>query len=280
MVKNILRIALMLCFIAPAHAQKKEKVKGNRIVTIQDTPINAFNRIEVNDKFKIDLMEGSEANVFVETDDNLHNVIEFTVVDSTLTFTASHKISSSKKLNIKVSYTRALREIELRDNSEISSLTSINLPEVTLTTSGTSRAYLNIKTDKFRHIHSDKSKAKLNLQAGLASIELNETSKLEALINADSLQVDMYQRSDAEIEGDVAKLQVNAENSTTFTGKNLTAKNAEVIANLNADVYVQALETLTINATGNSEIFIYETPVITIHNFTDTAKLHKKELKK
>lgn len=278
MVKNITLFVAILGLLSTSYAQKKEKIKGNRNVTVKETMLQDFNRIVLNDKFKIEVIEGSEAKIFVETDENLHDIIQFAVADSTLSFDTSKRITSSKKINIKVTYTNTLKHIETLDASEISSLTSINLPEVNLTNSGNSKAFLNIKTKQFKHINSDKARVKLNLEATIATLELGENTKLEALINAESLQVDMYQRADAKIEGTVASLDITADNSSTFTGKNLTANTCNVVSGLNTDIYVQAKETLSLDASGNSEIYIYENPKITIHNFKDTAKLYKKEL--
>jgi len=207
MVKNALLTVVTMLLVVSAYGQKKEK-------------INSFNRIVVGEKFKIDLIEGSEASVFVETDDNLHDVINFNVSDSTLYFDTSKRITSSKEMSIKVTFTKTLKQIETKENGEVSSLTSINLDNVVLVHSGTSKAFLNIKTSKFKLINSDRAKLKLNVTTKLATLELNENSKTQALIQTDSMQVDLYQRSEAKIEGNVDYLNIRADNSSNFVGKN------------------------------------------------------------
>ena len=108
---------------------------------------------------------------------------------------------------------------------------------------------------------------------------MDENSKLEALVNAKTLQVDMYERADARIDGNVDSLQVNTDNASNFKGKNLTTKTSEVKCALNSDVYIQALNSLRIDASGNSEVYIYGNPVITLDNFRNSSKLFKKDLK-
>lgn len=276
--KALLTLSAILLFTT-TYSQNNDKIKGSRNVTSNETPINSFNRIVVSEDFKIDLIEGTEAKVFVEADDNLHDVIVFQVADSTLRFSTSKRITTRKKISIKVSYTKALKYIETIDQGEISSLTSINLDEVILKHSGTSRAFLNIKTSKFKLINSDRAKLKLNINTRLASLELNENSKTEALIQTDTMQIDLYQRSEAKIEGDVDYLNIRADNFSNFVGKNLSANSCDVISDLNSDVYVHVIDNLGIEASGNSEIYIYENPAIALKKFTDNAKLHKKELK-
>jgi Putative auto-transporter adhesin, head GIN domain len=280
MLKNALLIVFIIGCISTGLSQSKEKIKGDREVTSKETKLNAFNRIIVGEDFKIDIIEGTQASVFVETDDNLHDIIKFDVTDSTLTFNTSHKITSSKKINIKVMYTRALRQIETFEDGEISSLTSVNLDKVILKNTGSSKAFLNIKTKDFKFINSDRAKVKLNVNSQIANLELAENSNVDALINADTLNVDLYQRADAKIEGTLKHLKVRADNSTNFVGKDLTASTAEVICEINSDVAIQVTKSLAIEASGSSEVYIYADPKITLNKFSDTAKLHKKEMKK
>ena len=280
MMKKALIILFVSLLFSNSYAQKKEKIKGSRNVTVSETNINSFNRIIVGEDFKIDLIEGQQASVFIEADDNLQDVIKFSVADSTLSFQTSRNITTFKKMNIKVTYTRALKQIETLDNAEVSSLTSINLDEITLMHSGSSRAYLNIKSPKFKLTNNDRSKLKLNVETGLATLELNDNSKIEALIEGESLEVDAYQRANAKIEGDLQKMEVRADNTSVFNGRNLIAMNADVSGDLNSKIYINVTDAVTIGAKGNSEIFIYNTPAITLTAFEGTSKLHKKELKK
>jgi hypothetical protein len=280
MLKNALVIVFIISCISTGLSQNKEKIKGDREVTSKETKINTFNRIIIGEDFKIDIIEGTQASVFVETDDNLHDVIKFDVIDSTLTFNTSHKITSSKKINIKVMYTKALKQIETFEDGQISSLTSINLDKIILKNTGSSKAFLNIKTKDFKFINSDRAKVKLNVHSQIANFELAENSNVDALINADTLNIDLYQRADAKIEGSINHLKVRADNSSHFVGKDLTANSAEVICESNSDVAVQVTNKLTIEATGSGEVYIYADPKITLNKFSDTAKLHKKEMKK
>ena len=138
-------LTLCFCLLAMATYSQKDKIKGSKNVTTQETRINSFNRIVVGEKFKVDLIEGDEASVFIEADDNLHDVIKFNVADSTLYFSTSMRITTSRKMNIKVTYTNTLKQIETLENGEVSSLTSINLDDIVLVHSGTSKAFLNVK---------------------------------------------------------------------------------------------------------------------------------------
>ena len=279
MIKKFTFLTVLALFTCISFAQKKEKIKGNKNVISKEFSIESFNRIVIGEKFKIDLVEGVEPSVFIEADENLHDVIDFNVSDSTLSFNTFKRITTKKKLSIKVTYTKDLNKIETLDNSEINSVTSINLDELVLKNSGNSRAYLNIKSDRFKHINSENAKVELNVNANIVTLELDENSKLEALINAKTLQIDMFERATSRIDGNVDSLQINTDNSSNFKGKDLTSKICDLKCTLNSDVYLHVLDNLNISVSGNSEVYIYGNPEIIIKSFTDTSKLIKKELK-
>ncbi len=280
MLKRIFILSLVIFCNTVIYGQKKEKIKGDRNVTIMETPINSFNKIIVGENFNVDIIEGDNASIFIESDDNLHSVIKFTVADSTLSIQTTKKITSFKQLSIKVIYTNTLKEIETVQNGEISSLTSIDLNNITLKSSGNSRAFLNIKSESFNLNSGDRSRVKLNLTTALSKFEMSDNSKLDALINADSMNIDLYQRSDAKVRGNLQTLKVRADNASNLEGKELVSKNCNVLSEATSDVAVNVTNNLVLDVSGSGEIYIYDEPKITINRFTNTAKLHKKEIKK
>ena len=259
-----------------ALGQDKEKIKGDRNVTIKQTYVNPFSTIVVSEDFSVEIIYNEKASVEIETDDNLHEVINFEVTDSILMFNSSKNITSSKKIKITVNYTNILQHIETRGNSEIVSLTSLELKNSTLRTSGTSKAYLNIKARNFSYKSSDKAKTKLNLTADSTSIELSDNSKLDALINTKSFNMVMYQRADARIEGSAVHTDINADNSSNFNGNNFTTNTCNLICDINSDIYIDVVENINITASGSSEIYLFNNPKIIINKFADSAKLQKK----
>ena len=177
-----------------------------------------------------------------------------------------------------------MQEIELKDNAELNSVNTVDNMGIVSKIDDNARANLNLKNYSFKLINNNDSKLKLssksrlNIQSKLVDLELNENSKTEALINCDSLRVDMYQRAIAKIEGDVDVMKANTINSTNFTGKNLTVTNCDVITEDSSDFSIQVTDDINIESSGNSEVYLYGDPKITLTLFTDSAKLHKKEL--
>ncbi len=282
MTKNLLSIALITLFATSTIAQ--DKIKGNKTVTTIETEVNSFNKIIIGEKFTINFKKDDQASVEIETDENLHDVIEFSVIDSVLVFKTNKRITSSKKMEILVRYTDALKTIVLNDNAELNSVNTVDNIGIVLKINDDARANLNLKNYSFKLINNNDSKLKLssksrlNIDSKLVDLELNESSNTEALITCDSLQVNMYQRADAKIEGDVTYMKANTINSTNFIGKNLSVMECEVITEDSSDFEIQVADDFTIEASGTSEVSIYGNPKIKLNKFSDSAKLYKKEL--
>lgn len=277
MKKTGLILLLMITATPFLSAQSADKIKGDRNVTIKQTFIDEFHTIIVNGDLSIEVVYNSKPSVNIEADSNLHDVIITNVVDGVLTITESTRITSKKKLNITVNYGSGLQSIETRGDGEIRSLTSMELGDVTLITADNSRAYLNINAKSFNYKSSGKSKTRLNLTAQNTKIELSDNSKLDALINSQVADFDLYLRSDAVIEGAANSSVFRLDNSTNFNGAKFDVKSVNASLEDSSDLTISATENITIASSGDSEVYLYGNPAITITKFEDTSKLQKKK---
>lgn len=268
---------MVLIMVASPSIIAQEKIKGDRNVTIKQTYIDDFDTIVVDGDFSIEIVYNSKPSVNVEADDNLHEVIQFDVVDGVLTFIETTRIASKKKLSITVNYGDALKNIVTKGDGEIRSLTSMELGDATLSTSDDSRAYLNIRAKTFEYKSFGKSKTRLNLTADSTKIELSDNSKLDALINSKTSSFDLYQRSDIAIEGTANKSVIRLINSSNFNGGKFDVKTADVSLEDSSDLTISVNDSITIASSGDSETYLFGSPAITITKFEDTSKLQKKK---
>lgn len=271
-------LVLTLAFFASikTHAQNLEKVKGNRQVTIVNTQIDGFHTIALDEDFEIDLIYNKIPSIEIETDENLHEIIDFMVRDSVLYFNKLKRITSKKRLHIKVSYNDLLQHIEVTDNAEIHGLTPLHLYNATLKTSGSSKVGLTIKTDNFNFESIDKAKVKLNVTADTCLVNMRGSGKLEALINAPKVNASIFERANATIEGNCDTADLELDNNASLNGKNFTMNSCNVICNISSDAYLEVIKDITIDANGSSAIYLYQNPKIIINSMTDTSKLQKK----
>lgn len=274
--KTSIAILLFSLFVISGYSQKKEKVKGNRMVSIIQTDISSFHTIDLDEDFEIEIIYNRTPSVIIETDENLHEFIIFKVSDSVLSFNKTRRITSKKTLKIKVNYDDHLNHIMATDDSEIKSLTSMDLNDFKLNTKASSKVGLTLKTDIFTFEGLDKSKIKLNLTCDSTKLVLNGNSKLEALIYSPKIAADLYQRSDAIIEGNTDDIVIRTDNNAQFMGKNLTVKTGLVIAEISSDITLEVIDNITLEASGDSSIYLYGNPKIIVDRLTDTSKIQKR----
>ena len=277
--KKIILLALILT-TAASFAQNKEKIKGTKTVTIAPREIGSFENLEVEDNIEIFLVKGDVNALEIEADENLHEIIASDLNGGTLRLTTSKNAASYKKLSVKVTYTDALKMVTARHESTINALSDIELDNITFKTSDFTKLFLNVKSRLFTVFANDKSKLELNVKAETAAVELSKNANLKALISAEYLKFDMYQKSSAVIEGDVVDLKLRLDNNANFTGKNLASKNAEIITEAYANGTIQVTANASISASGKSELQLYgDQTKVELVKFSDSAVLMKKPTK-
>lgn len=260
-------------------AQKKEKVKGSKIVTMSQKEVANFKSIEVEDNLEVFLVKGNECSLEIEADDNLHEFIEYKLLGSNLRITTTRDLSSFKKLSIRITYNNELDMVIAKHETNVTALSDVDLSTITFKSYDYAKLYLNAKCKQFTLMANDKSKVELNLKSEKASIDVSKNAQIKALIVSTDLIFDMYQKSTAIIEGDVNNLKLRLDNNTNFTGNKLTAINAQLLTDAYSTGKISVKNSVTIDAAGKSEIQLSGEPKIEIKRFIDSATLSKKPLK-
>jgi len=270
-------LVLTLFLGAFSFAQKKEKIKGNKFIKVKQHQIADFSELSLNENFEVFLLKGETPQIEIETDENLHEVILFSVSDNgILSLKTTHQITSKKKLNIRITVTNSFNSLILSDKAIVNSLIDLDVKKMIITAKGNSKIYLTLKTDEFKFTADKHTKTELNLTTKKGVIQLSESANLEALINAEELKVDLYQKANAKIEGEVNDLNLRIDNASNYKGRKLTATNAVIVTEGSADCDIEVKETLLLEASGSSKVNIYNTPKIELKKFEDSASIFKK----
>ena len=277
--KKISLLIIAVLFTSIAFAQKREKIKGSKIVTIEQKEVASFENLEVEDNIDVVLVKGEKNSLEIEADDNLHGVININSSANTLRLTTSKDVSGFKKFRIKVIFTNDFKMLISKHEATVSALTDLELDNITFKCFDYSKLFINAKTKNFTLMANDKSKVELNLKSDDAGIELSKNVQLKALIAATNLKIDQYQKTEAKIEGDVANLKLRLDNNSNFDGKNLTVKNAEILTEANTTCSFNATTNAIIEASGKSEIQFYGDGKIELKKFTENTVIMKKSLK-
>lgn len=260
-------------------AQNKEKIKGSKIVTIENAEIGDYNSLEVGDNIEVYLARGEKSELQIEADDNLQSIIKIDLSSNTLRLTTSKSATNYKKLIVRLTYTKELKLITAKDHSVISAIQEILLDDITFKAQDNSTLNLNVNSQHFLLQSDDKSKTIFNLKSEIARIELSKNATLKALISAQELKCDLYQKAKASLEGDVTNASIRLDSNAIFTGNNLVIKNAELLAESDSNCSINVNTNIIIDASGNSEIQIYGDQKIELKRFVDNSTLRKKPTK-
>ncbi len=275
--KKIHLLVIALLFTTIAFAQKREKIKGSRTVTVTQKEVQAFETLEIEDNIEVFLIKGSSQGLEIEADDNLHEAIMTEVNGGLLRIYTAKEISGAKKLSVRITYTDALNAITVKHETILNALTDLEVPTVTVKALDYSKCYLNVKAGSFTLQMNDKTKGELNLKAENSVIELSKSAELKALIASPNVKLDMYQKTIAIVEGDTDNAQLRIDNNAKFTGKKFTAKNMVLVAEGYSVCNVFTTDLINITATGKAEVELFGTPKVEVGKFADSAVIYKKE---
>lgn len=277
MTKKISFLLILLLFTSLVVAQKKEKIKGSKIVTVSVKEIPVFENIEINDNFEVFLVKGEKPSFEIEADDNLHDIISYEVIAGTLKVTSLREVTGEKKFAIRINYTSELKLITAKNESSIHALADLELDNITIKNYDNSRAFLNVKANYFALILNDKAEAEINIKADNTSIELSKNADLKALLTSKEFKLDMYQKSQATIEGNVNNAKIRLDNDIVLTAKKLVIADLELTIENYAKCYINVTDELALIASGKSEIELLGNSKIEISKFTNNATLYKKD---
>ncbi|MFV8353819.1 GIN domain-containing protein [Flavobacterium sp. XS2P14] len=267
---------LLFVLTTVAFGQKKDKIKGSKIVTTEQRKIDDFESLTVEDNLEVYLERGERAELKIEADENLHDIIALDESDNSLRIYTSKQATNFKKLIVRITYTSDLKSITSKNETTVTAIQEVLLDDFALKANDASKLFMNVNASKFVLQSNDKSKTELNIKSDNTTIELINNSSLKALITATNLKIDMYQKSDATLEGEATSAVIRLDNNASLTANKLTLKNADVTTESYSNCSVNVSTTVVIDAANKSEIQLVGTPKIEIRKFADEAKLIKK----
>lgn len=277
MKNKIVYVLVAFLMVTISFAQKKEKIKGSKIVTVTVKEIESFDAIDIADNLEVFLVKSDKNSVEIEADDNLHDAIIFEILGSTLKFYTTKDVIRAKKFSVRINYTNDLKMIVVKNDAILNALADLNLDSITIKNFDNSKSYLNVKSTSFSLILNDKSEGELNVKAEKTTLELSTSSSLKALVASPEFKLDMYQKAKAEIEGDAAKATIRLDNNTSLIAKKFTVAEMELVTEMYSYCEINVKDKVTISATGKSEIELLGDAKVELPVFRNNANLQKIE---
>ncbi|PWK19056.1 putative autotransporter adhesin-like protein [Xanthomarina spongicola] len=268
-------LPITIMFTICISAQKKEKIKGNKNVVDVYMNLENFSQIEVTDDLEVFLMQTSSNGYHLNTDSNLVEVIKLDVIDDVLKIYTSHKIVSSKKLEIYVTF-QDIKKLTINQSTEIEGQNKFNLVDFTLNSSNYAKFNLDIDANNSYFQLDGSSNGTIKFKGQDSKMVINENAYLKGVLSIDNLSLTVNKRADMKIEGSVENLSVIITGSSDINAKNLKATNAKLNASNTSEIYLYVSKMLSIYARGKSFIHVYGNPDITIEGLSDKSQILKK----
>lgn len=277
MKQKIFYLVVALFLLNISFAQKKEKIKGSKIVTVTVQETETFDAIDIADNLEVFLVKGESNSVEIEADDNLHDLIIFEIIGSTIKIHTTKDVIRAKKFSVRINYTAELKMVVVKNEVVLNALADLELAQITIKNYDSSKSFLNVKSTNFNLILNDKSQAEVNVKADSTALELSTSSSLKALIASPKFKLDMYQKAKAKIEGDAAMANIRLDNNSTLDAKNFAVTEMNLTTEMYSNCEVNVKDFIKISAMGKSEIELLGDAKIELPVFRNNASLQKVE---
>lgn len=280
---NILRsLALSICTlflgVQTVAAQKKPKIKGNRIVAPYQAPLEAFHSVVLQEDLQLNLVASDSSYVAILADDNLPPVLKFQVTDSILTLSTYYTITGAKQLDITI-FTPSLQSVAMTAG-EIALTLDPRFNAVSVSQSQDSQLSVAGSVSNFSLKTGDKAFASVNAVFDQLALHLQDraTATLYTEVR-ENAQLNLLDKAGVQWGGNAMHLSASLSASTQLSAVELQLKEAMVNAGDNAKIDLYVTEHLTYFAKGDSQLDLYGTPRVDLMEFSGTSQLRKKELK-
>lgn len=272
--KKFIIVVLILSY-GTVTAQRKPKIKGNRVVVEVREELPAFNAIELNDDLEITLHKSANPGYVITADDNLIDVLKFKVTDSTLMISSFYKIIAKKKLEITINY-RELESITMKEG-KIGMEDIINTDKLYVTTFGTSRIQLNANAEIMDITMEENSVGDFNLDSDSLNIAVKDKANADIYSVSEKNTVEMHKNTSVRLEGTTDSLQIRLDGNANLKADRLEA--ATIVARMEESVVARlyAFKNFELSSSGSSKTHLFGNPKISIVEFLGTSVLFKKE---
>jgi hypothetical protein len=276
--KKIILIVMVLSGLITGTAQKKEKIKGNREVLIKKFTIPTFSEIEVGEKFEIALEKSTDTTrIVIETDDNLFDVIHFSVDNEILKFNTSMEIVKKKRLRITVFVPEKFHKIRLIEKGKIFNNETLSFENLRIESIEKGKAELNLNINNNLEIEAtDKSNLELEVATKNASIHLSGSATLKGKLNVKNMDIILDDHALFKMEGNGNQLKIDAQSKSEYLSPKLEMKDVVMSAIDKTTVKINVSGNIVMKLSGESETYLYGSPKINLKTFNDNAILYKK----
>lgn len=257
------------------NAQKKDKIKGNKIIAKEYQELGNFNTIEISDNVEVKLTQGNSNSYNLETDKNLIEVINFKVVDDVLKIYTSKNITSSRKLLIYLTINN-INSIVIRDDVEIETENQLKLSQLSFTAYDKAKFELDLNCENLNFDMNDNVSGKFVLNGKNAEIKVDNSASVKGVATLDSLNVKLNEKSKLNLKGEASLIILSSNGNSDFKAEDLITSNANVNISEKTEISLYVSKLITLYAKDDSVINLFGNPEMKVEGLNHNSKIIKK----
>lgn len=272
------KIVVLFLFAIPLLSlaqEKKEKLKGSKIVELKSYEVSDFTSIEVGDFFEVQLVEKSKPSLSIDADNNFHNYIDAKVINGKLEITTTKHFQRYKRLLIEIGVNSKLSSIFVKGKAKVFNTSKIEFEDLNIESFENSKIDISFSAKKTSFYAKDKSEIKLKGQSD--SLFINTTDSADMSIDVKTKNTSVLQALKSKLvltgSSDNSIIQISGDgflNASDFVSLILMLTAIE-----NADSYINVADKVTLDVKGKSETHILGTPLVNLKSFKDSASIYK-----
>lgn len=234
-----------------------------------------FNAIQLNSDMDITLKKSFGPGYTIVADDNLIDIYKFQVEDSTLVISSFYDVSSKKQLEITVEYVE-LAALSVKEGSVVSK-EQITTDALFVDAFGTSRLDLQVNAGVADINLEDNAKADFNLDVDSLNVRLAKRAESYMYAVTESNTVSLEANSSLTFQGTSDRMVLEVTGNAKYKGEKMETGSVQVMMDNEAQVRLYAFRDIVLSSKGNARMLLYGNPKITIEEFLNTSQLLKKD---
>ena len=232
----------------------------------------------MGERFEVVIQKSTDTTrVIIETDDNLFDVIHFSVTDKVLHFSTSKEIVKKKRLRITVFVSEQFNAIYVKEKGKVTIDDEMVFDNLVVDASEKSEIELNLQVKNSLNVEAtDKAELVINGNAKTTKIHLSESAEIKGDFSALNMDIVLNDHGYTKFEGTTKQLKLTANKKAEVKCRNFKVSDAVVKVFDKSSIEINVSGNLSLIATGSSSTEIYGNPKINLKRFKDNATLYKK----
>lgn len=275
---TLLTTLLIVMTTATGWSQRLPKIQGSGVLKVTSVTLEEeFNTVLIDGDIEVELVQARKNGYSIESDDNLINAIEFNVENKKLHVYLTHRITKKKefKVTLKVN---DIERIELKDGAKMNSQNTLKGEVLTLVAGKSTKYDLDVAHEEAVDVemYSD-AEGTLKIASKESEVKLDDRASLKMYTVLDLITAEVKNSAELELDGTIQKATLEIKEGAKITAKKAAFSEVDINLSNNADVTINAKETITLYAQDSSVLQVYGDPKIIISGLKNKAKILKKE---